>query len=255
MEPPKPLARKICYRALRIDENPKDGLKAAAPDSKVTLQEHILNGSSGLKSPYISATAELAVAISFGGPFQDIVAIDWAAWQEQEKGDIVDFTLGDNRVTLLRDQDNRLLNNEIVYSERSKELLLRGQVSKKHVFPLKRTFTLQSRLSCITGEDHFPRTTRDLESTNFSLIDRYLGTNDGMFLACWKVDDRKKHNLLYKRARPNIGEKLADAAQLCSNLRQEFLALRYAYSVTALGLTLLEPLSLVGRVRPELLLL
>lgn len=65
------------FRVLRVDEKWEEGLFAKDTKSEDTITDHVLRGSQpGYKSPFISTTDDLYVAIRFAGAFQNIVEIE-----------------------------------------------------------------------------------------------------------------------------------------------------------------------------------
>lgn len=86
------------YRVLRADEDHKKGLKAAAPNSSLSISDHVAVGSR-LSSKYISTCSNLSTArrfadlgISRRGGTKTIVTIDVAKLEQVWGVQIIDLT-------------------------------------------------------------------------------------------------------------------------------------------------------------------
>lgn len=223
-----PLSPDYCYRALRTDEFPAKGLFAKDPASTATVMDHILRGSEKtFKSPFISVTTELRIAVAFGGPFQEIAAIRWTAWKEKTKGEVINFASADNRDLLLRDDENEKAMANVMYARRSQEMLLRKEVPAEYVTSLKKRFELTKMrlLSNCATQERFPQNDTDISTAK--LLEMVGDTNDGIFRLSWRDSKNVEYKLIYKKARPNVAEVIPDAMRLQVNLHREFLALKY----------------------------
>lgn len=82
------------YRLLRKDEKPcTDGIKAKSPEANVSIYEHVLNGSKGVSSKYISTSkTEHGVLdlrdICTESPKPEVVKIDCKGLQEVQYYDL-----------------------------------------------------------------------------------------------------------------------------------------------------------------------
>lgn len=225
-----PLSPDFCYRALRTDESPDKGLFAKDPTSTATVRDHILHGSErSFKSPFISVTIELRIAVAFSGPFQEIAAIRWSAWKEKTKAEVINFASTDNRDLLLKDDESERAIANVMYARRSQEMLLRKQVPAEYVKGLKKSFKLTNPphlLPNCAAISRFPQSDTDIST--IKLIEMVGDTNDGMFRLSWRDTKNVEHKLIYKKARPNVADEIPDAKRLQQHLRREFLALTYA---------------------------
>lgn len=111
----------IClYRLLRWDENPENGLIAKNPNSNVSIEEHVTNGSYGRASRYISCCRSLDAARSF------------ASRSVTRPRIIVEILTDANTVIDLTDEETRsmLVQNETGrnYARCFEEVLIEGYI-------------------------------------------------------------------------------------------------------------------------------
>ena len=122
----------MLYRVLRPDEKWEDGLRAKSPLSETTVYEHIISGSCGPQSKYISTCGSLHAVLSFilnSTNNSSIVKI----WEKNLPIDKIDLRTNENRKKYLIKGNYDGNNKFNGFANKFEEVLLVGDVPVTHV--------------------------------------------------------------------------------------------------------------------------
>ena len=122
----------MLYRVLRPDEKWEDGLRAKSPLSERTVYEHVISGSWGWQSKYISTCGSLHAVLSFilnSTNNSSIVKI----WEKNLPIDKIDLRTNENRKKYLIKGNYDGNNKFNGFANKFEEVLLVGDVPVTHV--------------------------------------------------------------------------------------------------------------------------